>query len=75
MKKVYKKPMIYIEKFSVDKNFAHLCTDAEYGDFQNQYTCEYMGFFYSHCGDGLSEGNLEEWCYNGGSFNSSIFAS
>ena len=47
MKKVYKKPVLYIEKFTVDKNFANSC-GAEPGtsEFGSEFTCSWNAFFH-----------------------------
>lgn len=46
MKKVYKKPVLYVEKFTVDKNFANTC-GAEPGTsrFGSPSTCSYSNLF------------------------------
>ena len=68
MKKVYKKPVLYVEKLAVDKNFARSCSGAEPGSytFGDENTCTWEAFF-SHDGCGLKPETapVEGWCYNG----------
>lgn len=45
MKKIYKKPLVYIEKFSVDKNFARYCGAAPgSSNHWNETTCSFGDF-------------------------------
>lgn len=50
MKKLYKKPVLYMEKFAVDKNFASGCAAGSEYTFGSEYTCSWNGFFHSSCG-------------------------
>lgn len=69
MKKVYKKPVLYVEKFAVDKNFASGC-GAEPGTsyFGSESTCSWNGFFHEgilYCDIDPEEQGIVAWCYNG----------
>lgn len=71
MKKVYKKPVLYVEKFTVDKNFAYSC-GAEPGtsSFGSPSTCAYDNLFAIEnvCTLLIPEGTkVDEDCY--GYFN------
>lgn len=78
MKKLYKKPVLYVERFTVDKNFASACgdTSGEY-HFGNMDTCSYgdIGFFLNSgiCAEKISKDEFEAGCYNG--LYTSAFAS
>ena len=71
MKKLYKKPVLYVERFNVDKNFAFACDDdsGEY-HFGNMDTCSYtdMGYFLNSgiCAEVITEDVFEALCYDGG---------
>lgn len=71
MKKIYKKPLVYIEKFSVDKNFAYFCgATPGTANHWSKETCSFgtTGVFLSNCN--IDAGALDEnvtiegLCYN-----------
>lgn len=79
MKKVYKKPVLYIEKFTVDKNFANSC-GAEPGtsEFGSEFTCSWNAFFHDgvlSCELDPKDQETEADCYNGLWNSASPFAS
>lgn len=69
MKKLYKKPVLYVERFTVDKNFAFACGDdsGEY-HFGDMSSCSFINFFLEGngaCEDAIPQDKLEVDCYNG----------
>ncbi len=79
MKKLYKKPVLYVEKFTVDENFAKNCgdTSGSYG-FGDAYSCNYLNFFLDSngaCEDPITKDQLESDCYDGYFTNMPVFAS
>lgn len=71
MKKLYKKPVLYVERFTVDKNFAYACGDNnEVYYFGDMDTCSYgnIGYFLNDviCATVIPKNVFEDECYNGG---------
>lgn len=78
MKKLYKKPVLYVERFTVDENFAKNCgaDEGSYG-FGDAYSCIYLTYFLDSnvaCEDTITEDQLGTECYDG-NFNIQVFAS
>lgn len=70
MKKLYKKPVLYVERFTVDKNFASACGDNNGSyNFGTMNTCRYgdIGYFLNSgiCAEVITEDVFEAMCYNG----------
>lgn len=75
MKKLYKKPVLYMEKFAVDKNFASGCSAGAEYTFGSEYSCSWNEFFHSSCNLDLDNCRPEDNCYNGAFGQGSPFAS
>lgn len=70
MKKLYKKPVLYVERFTVDKNFASACSDNSGSyHFESMNACSYgnIGYFLNSkfCAEVITKNDLEDMCYNG----------
>lgn len=75
MKKLYKKPVLYMEKFAVDKNFASACSAGAEYTFGSEYSCSWNEFFHSSCNLDPENCGPEDNCYNGAFGEGSPFAS